>query len=115
MPDTGLNIVAKRLRETRARKALSQKALGIAAGIDEFSASPRINQYERGKHIPDLLTMEKLASVLGVPVPYFFAEDEQLAELLMLLHSLARPDWAGVKNYIARKVAANSKNSIPQK
>ena len=29
MPDTGLNIVAKRLREARERKALSQKALGI--------------------------------------------------------------------------------------
>lgn len=115
MPDQGLNIVAKRLREARERKGLSQKALGIAAGIDEFSASPRINQYERGKHIPDLLTMEKLASVLDAPVPYFFAEDEQLAELLMLLHSLARPDWAEVKKYIARKVTANSKNQIPQK
>ena len=96
-------------------KRFRKRLWASLAGINEFSASLRINQYERGKHIPDLLTMEKLASVLGVPVPYFFAEDEQLAELLMLLHSLARPDWAGVKEYIAQKVAANSKNSMPLK
>ena len=103
MPDQGLNIVAKRLREAREKKGLSQKALGIAAGIDEFSASPRINQYERGKHIPDILTLEKLASVLDVPIAYFFADD-QLAELLVLLNIIPRPKWAQVNNYLIRKI-----------
>ena len=36
MPELGLTIVARRLREAREKKGLSQKALGIAAGIDEF-------------------------------------------------------------------------------
>ena len=108
MPDQGLNIVAKRLREAREKKGFSQKALGIAAGIDEFSASPRINQYERGKHVPDLLTLEKLASVLGVPVAYFFASDDQLAELLVLLNSLPRSEWVGLKKYVVRKIASNN-------
>ena len=103
MPTTGLTIVAKRLREARERKGLSQKALGIAAGIDEFSASPRINQYERGKHTPDLLTLQNLADVLSVPVPYFFAEDDLLAEMLQLLHSLPRSAWGTVRKYLARK------------
>ena len=104
MPDQGLNIVAKRLREAREKKGLSQKALGIAAGIDEFSASPRINQYERGKHIPDLLTLEKLASVLRVPVAFFFAADDQQADLLALLDTLPRSEWANVRRYVVRKI-----------
>lgn len=112
MPDTGLNIVAKRLREARERKGLSQKALGIAAGIDEFSASPRINQYERGKHVPDLLTLQNLAVALSVPVPYFYADDESLAGMLILLASIPKQQWEGVTKYLARKVAANSKKSV---
>lgn len=43
--------VAKRLKEARLAARLSQKSLGIAAGMDEFSASARMNQYETGKHI----------------------------------------------------------------
>lgn len=61
---------------------ISQKQLGIAAGIDEFSASPRINQYEKGKHQPDYGTVTRLAAVLKVPPPYFYAEDDKLAQLI---------------------------------
>lgn len=109
MPDQGLNIIATRLREARERKGFSQKALGIAAGIDEFSASPRINQYERGKHVPDLLTLEKLASVLAVPVAYFLADDADLAELLTLLNDLPRTEWRDVNQYVQRKVTERRK------
>ena len=49
------SVVAKRLREARELSGLSQKQLGIKAGLDEFSASPRINQYERGKRRRDLV------------------------------------------------------------
>lgn len=111
MSDSGLPIVAKRLREARERKGLSQKALGIAAGIDEFSASARVNQYERGKHVPDLLTVRNFAGVLAVPVPYFYAEDELLADLLVLLHVIPRNQWEGFKRYLERRVAKDSKKS----
>ena len=73
------SVVGRRLREARLRAGLSQKELGIRAGIDEFSASPRINQYERGKHIPDLETVERLARILGLPAPFFYARDDGLA------------------------------------
>ncbi len=105
MSDSGLPIVARRLREARESKGLSQRALGVAAGIKEDSASPRVNQYEQGKHAPDYLTLSHLASALAVPVPYFYAEDEQLANLLLLLHDLPRPELEAVKKYLARKVA----------
>ncbi len=80
--------IPKRLKEARLRAEISQKELGILAGIDEFSASPRINQYEKGKHTPDFLTLERLAKVLGVPVPYFFARDDNLAELILIYGAL---------------------------
>ncbi len=111
MSDSGLPIVARRLREARERKGLSQKALGIAAGINEDSASPRVNQYERAKHVPDLLTLTHLAAALAVPVPYFYAEDEQLAELLLLLHALPRSKWGTVKKYLARTIDEDSKKT----
>lgn len=70
--------------------------LGVLAGIDERSASPRINQYERGKHFPDFGTIVRLAMVLKVPTAYFFAEDERLAAWILFWHALAdteRQEW----------------------
>lgn len=77
------SVITKRLLDAREASGLSQKKLGIAAGIDEFSASPRINQYERGVHVPDYATVERLASVLNVPTPYFYTRDDDLAKLIL--------------------------------
>lgn len=63
--------------------------LGVLAQIDEYSASARINQYERGKHQPDFKTAERLAEVLSVPAPYFYARDETLAALLLAWSKLS--------------------------
>jgi transcriptional regulator with XRE-family HTH domain len=84
----GISVVAKRLKEARLRAGLSQKQLGIQSGIDDFSASARINQYERGKHMPDLQTLSRLAGVLKVPVPYFYCEDAELAEIVVKFAAL---------------------------
>lgn len=72
-----------RLKQARLAAGLSQKMLGIEAGIDAFVASARINRYELGIHKPDLLTVRKLAQVLRVPVAFFYADtDDEIAELL---------------------------------
>lgn len=84
--------IPARLKEARTRAGFSQKELGIRAGIDEFSASPRINQYEKGKHTPDYLTLKRLAEVLDVPVPFFLAEDANLAELIRRYGQLNRSE-----------------------
>ena len=76
--------IPERLKEARTLAGLSQKELGIRAGIDEFSASPRINHYEKGRHLPDYTMVERMADVLGVPVPYFYASDEVMAEIVLL-------------------------------
>ncbi|HGH8161022.1 TPA: helix-turn-helix domain-containing protein, partial [Vibrio cholerae] len=44
------NPIPLRLKEARKKAKLSQKALGVRIGMDESSASPRMNQYEKGKH-----------------------------------------------------------------
>lgn len=87
MPDE-VPVISRRLREARLAAGLSQKQLGIKAGIDEFSASSRINQYERGKHVPDYSTAERLASVLNVPTPYLFTREDDLAKLILLYSQL---------------------------
>ena len=86
----GVSVVAKRLKEARLRVGISQKQLGIKAGIDDFSASARINQYERGKHVPDLQTVARLAIVLNVPAAYFYCEDPELAEVIVKFAALGK-------------------------
>ncbi|MGO2128805.1 MAG: helix-turn-helix domain-containing protein [Pseudoalteromonas prydzensis] len=73
----------KRLKEARLAKGLSQKKLGILADIDEFVASPRMNQYEKGVHSPDFQTVRALAKVLEVPTAFLFCEENELAELIL--------------------------------
>lgn len=81
--DTDLPVFARRMKEARLRLGISQTNLGIAAKIDEFSSSARINQYEKGKHYPDYSTAERIAAVLKVPTPYLFARDDDLAEWIL--------------------------------
>lgn len=88
---TKTSILARRLKEARLRSGLTQERLGVLAGIDEYSASARMNQYERGKHSPHYEIMVRLAAVLNVSVTYFYAEDDQEAELLLVFAKLSRP------------------------
>lgn len=73
----------RRLKQERLAKGLSQKGLGIAAGIDEFVASTRINRYENGIHEADLATSHRLAQVLEISPSYFYEEDDALAEIIL--------------------------------
>jgi transcriptional regulator with XRE-family HTH domain len=77
------SVFGGRLKEARLRAGLSQKALGIAAGLDDFVASTRINRYELGVHKVDYPFSCRLAAELSVPVAYFYTEDDDLAELIL--------------------------------
>ena len=90
-----MSIIAARLKEARLMAKLTQEQLGVLAGIDEASASARMNQYERGRHVPDFSMMVKIGEVLGVPTPYFYAEDSELANLLSLT-GIKEPGIVGV-------------------
>lgn len=56
--------------------------------MDASSASARMNQYERGKHTPDVQTLKFIADELGVPLNYFFCEDDSSAELACIISQM---------------------------
>jgi len=81
--------LCKRLKEARRLSGFSQKKLGMEAGMDEFSASARMNHYEQGRHAPEYSTLKRIATVLKLPVAYFYAESDELAESIMLFDKLS--------------------------
>lgn len=96
-PDT--SPVGKRLKEARTAAGYSQKKLGIAAGIDEFSASARMNQYETGKHLPDYVTLKNIGTVLNVPPVFFYCDDDHLAELIRQYATLDSVDQQAILDF----------------
>jgi len=85
-------VFSRRLREVRTIRKLSQRALGIAADLDPFVASTRINRYEQAVAWPNLSMVLKLAETLKVPAPLLFADDEDVAELLWRWANASRKD-----------------------
>jgi transcriptional regulator with XRE-family HTH domain len=84
----GMSIIAKRLKQARERVGdLSQARLGTRAGIVS-GASTRMSQYENGKHSPNLLTLTRIGAALDIPAPYFYCEDDVLAELILKFGTL---------------------------
>jgi transcriptional regulator with XRE-family HTH domain len=91
---------AKRLKDARLEAGISQEKLGVLAGIDEMSASARMNQYERGKHMPDVSMVERLAVVLKIPTAYFYVEEDDIAKLLIELYQLKQSDRKKVMLFV---------------
>lgn len=96
------SVFAKRLKQARERKDISQRRLGILAGIHQDSASSRINQYEHGKHEPDFGTVLILAKTLDVPTAFFYAVDDFLADLILAADKLSDAE----KKRLLRQLAA---------
>ena len=81
-------IIAVRLREARLKSGMSQEKLGVVAGIDEMSASARMNQYERGKHLPGPVMIARIADALRLPTAYFYETNDEVAEAILLFSAL---------------------------
>ncbi|MGZ4955089.1 MAG: helix-turn-helix domain-containing protein [Methylobacter sp.] len=101
----------QRLKEARIRTGVSQKKLGILAGIDEFSSSARINQYEKGKHAPDFPMAKRLAAVLNIPTSYLYEADDDIASMLMLYYQLNDEERKKVLEEIRAVQTTKLKNS----
>ena len=74
--------------KARGLGGYSQERLGCDTGIEEATASARMNQYEQGKHLPDLPQAIRFAEALDVPLAYLFCLDDDIANLLVSLHNL---------------------------
>ncbi|WP_244880443.1 helix-turn-helix domain-containing protein [Pseudomonas lactis] len=83
-----MSVLAKRIKQARIRAGMSQERLGLEAGLDEMSASTRMNRYELGKRTPAPDFVERLSKVLNVSAAYFYAVEDDEADLLVKFHKL---------------------------
>ena len=105
--DVGIahEVWAKRFKQARLASGLSQKQLGIQAGLDEFVASPRINRYELGVHQADHPMAVRLAKVLDVPVALFYCNDDDEARMLLAFHRAPKAVRRTVLKLLTESVA----------
>lgn len=64
--------------------------------MDENSASGRMNHYEKGRHVPDIGTLERMAEELDVPLNYFFCRNELSAELACAIDKMSEDEKAAL-------------------
>jgi transcriptional regulator with XRE-family HTH domain len=76
------SIFGRRLHALRLVAGVAQDRLGVMLGLDEGTASARISRYENGVHEPPRGFVAKLANHFGVPVAYFYCDDDELAEIV---------------------------------
>jgi len=88
------NPIPDRLKAARTKAGITQKDLGIRIGMEPSSASGRMNHYEKGRHTPDIDTLKRMADELGVPINYFFCENETTAELARLIAKMTEQQQA---------------------
>lgn len=55
---------------------------------------------KRGGHTPDVRTLKLLAKELGVPLNYFFCEDDSTAEIATAISKLSEEQRNQVLNFI---------------
>jgi transcriptional regulator with XRE-family HTH domain len=77
-----------RLRSRRIGLGLSQEKLGVIIGLDESCSRTRISRYENDLHEPASATIRQLAQALDTPVPYFYCEDNLMAELILIINRI---------------------------
>jgi transcriptional regulator with XRE-family HTH domain len=90
------NPIPERLKAARKKAKITQKDLGVRIGMEESSASGRMNHYEKGRHVPDIGTLTRMAEELDVPLNYFFCRNELSAELACLVDKLSDEDKAAL-------------------
>lgn len=66
-------------------RGLSQRALGALVDKDQAKnkGAVRVNRYEQQVNRADMESAAELAKALDVPVAYLFADDDQLAQLIL--------------------------------
>lgn len=90
----------RRLREARLCAGVPQDKLGVAIGLDEGSASARISRYETGVHAPPFGVATKIAKTLGLPMAYFYSDDDELAAVIAAWGRLSKSQQQGFRELI---------------
>ncbi|WDS34750.1 helix-turn-helix transcriptional regulator [Pseudoxanthomonas sp.] len=101
-------IYGRRLREARESRGVSLEGLGVAVGLEVSGASGRLSRYENGIHQPKLGLQRLLARALEQPLAYFYAEDDELAQLIS---DFGRRDEPGLRPIEIKKKKKKTKRS----
>jgi transcriptional regulator with XRE-family HTH domain len=83
------SVFGRRLKSARIAMGVAQDKLGVQIGLDEGSSSARMSRYESGVHEPSYLTASQIASALSIPTAYLYCEDDELAEIILLISKLS--------------------------
>jgi transcriptional regulator with XRE-family HTH domain len=83
-----MSVFGMRLKTARLEARLSQEQLGLLAGLEVESASARMNRYERGTRVPTVELVERIGSVVNLPVAYFYAREDDEALLIAAFHRM---------------------------
>lgn len=97
-------IFAKRLKQARALRGISQRALGDLLGLGKQVGSTRINRYEQQASQADMQTAADIARVLDVPLAYLFADADDLAEVILAFSKLSKSERAKALEDLQRRV-----------
>lgn len=97
----------RRLREARLRVGMPQDKLGVAIGLDEGTASARLSRYETGTHAPPYEIAEKIARVLGVPVAFFYCDDDELSGVISGWARASAEQRARIRDLVAGVVGGD--------
>ena len=84
------SLLGRRMRARREALGWSQEKVGVLIGLDESSSRARISRYELGVHEPPVAIARLVADALGVPLPYLYCEDDDVASLLLGLYELPK-------------------------
>jgi transcriptional regulator with XRE-family HTH domain len=78
------------MRARREELGWSQEKVGVLIGLDESSSRARISRYELGVHEPPVAIARLIADALGVPLPYLYCDDDDVAALLLAIFDLPK-------------------------
>ena len=99
-------LFGRRLRAARLAAGLRQADLGAMLGMDDQNTgAPRVSRYETGKHQPSQETVEEIAVALGVPVAYFYATSDILADIILKVGFLPEKEQARIRDLITKWIA----------
>ena len=94
-----------RIRQARERLEMSQEDLAAAVSKDQKA----ISEYENGKRKLAVTDLPAIATVLEVPITYFFRQEEEVYEfddaLLNYFHQLPTPEARRAMLHIMRILA----------
>lgn len=95
-------------------RGLSQRALGALVDKDQSKdkGAVRINRYEQQVNRADMESAAELAKALNVPVAYLFADDDQLAKLILDYWTLT-PDRRAVLGKTATALNLGKGEDLP--